>query len=43
VADEHDRHLTLVDGNGLKMVIARESIETGKPSDVSVMPEGLLN
>jgi putative membrane-bound dehydrogenase-like protein len=43
VVDENDRQLTLVDSNRQKMVIARESIEAVKPSNVSVMPEGLLD
>jgi putative membrane-bound dehydrogenase-like protein len=43
VVDDNDRQLTLVDSNRQKMVIARESIEDVKPSDVSVMPEGLLD
>jgi putative heme-binding domain-containing protein len=43
VVDENDRQLTLVDSNRQKMVIGRESIEDVKPSDVSVMPEALLD
>jgi putative membrane-bound dehydrogenase-like protein len=43
VVDENDRQLTVVDSNRQKMVIARESIEAVKPSDISVMPEGLLD
>ncbi len=43
VVDENDRQLTLVDSNRQKSVIARESVEAIKPSDVSVMPEGLLD
>ncbi len=43
VIDENDRQLTLVDSNRQKTVIARDSIEAIKASDVSVMPEGLLD
>ncbi|HKI17896.1 MAG TPA: PVC-type heme-binding CxxCH protein, partial [Isosphaeraceae bacterium] len=43
IVDENDRQLTLVDSNRQKTVIARDSIEGIKPSDVSVMPEGLLD
>jgi putative heme-binding domain-containing protein len=43
VVDENDRQLTLVDSNRQKTVIARDSIEEIKASDVSVMPEGLLD
>ncbi len=43
VIDENDRQLTLVDSNRQKTVIARDSIEGIKPSDVSVMPEGMLD
>jgi putative heme-binding domain-containing protein len=43
VVDENDRQLTLVDSNRQKTVIARDSIERIKPSDVSVMPEGMLD
>jgi putative membrane-bound dehydrogenase-like protein len=43
IVDENDRLLTLVDSNRQKTMIARESVEMVKPSDVSVMPEGLLD
>jgi putative heme-binding domain-containing protein len=43
VVDENDRQLTVVDSNRQKTVIGRESIEAIKPSEVSVMPEGLLD
>ena len=42
VVDENDRSLTLVDSNRQKTVIARDAIEDAKPSEVSLMPEGLL-
>jgi putative membrane-bound dehydrogenase-like protein len=43
VVDENDRSLTLVDGNRQKTVIARDAVEAVKPSEVSLMPEGLLD
>jgi len=43
VVDENDRQLTLIDSNRQKTVIARDAIEGIKPSEVSVMPEGLLD
>jgi putative heme-binding domain-containing protein len=42
VVDENDRSLTLVDGNRQKTVISRDAVEGVKPSEVSLMPEGLL-
>jgi putative membrane-bound dehydrogenase-like protein len=43
VIDENDRQLTLVDSSRQKSVIARETIEAVAPSQVSLMPEGLLD
>ena len=43
VVDENDRTLTLVDSNRQKTIIARDAVEEAKPSDVSLMPEGLLD
>jgi putative membrane-bound dehydrogenase-like protein len=43
IVDENERLLTLVDGNRQKVVIPRGSVEAVKPSDVSLMPEGLLD
>ena len=43
IVDETDRLLTLVDGNRQKIAVSRQSIEAIKPSDVSLMPEGLLD
>jgi putative membrane-bound dehydrogenase-like protein len=43
VVDENDRSLTLVDGNRQKTVISRDAVEGVKPSEVSLMPEGLLD
>jgi len=42
IVDENDRLLTLVDGNRQKTTIPRDSVEAVKPSEVSLMPEGLL-
>ena len=43
VVDENDRSLTLVDSNRQKTVIARDAVEAVKPSEVSLMPEGMLD
>ncbi len=43
VLDEDDRTLTLFDGNRQKTVIPRDTIEARRPSDVSLMPDGLLD
>jgi putative heme-binding domain-containing protein len=43
IVDENDRLITLVDSNRQKTSIPRESVEMVKPSDVSLMPEGLLD
>ena len=43
VVDENDRSLTLVDSNRQKTVIPREAVEEAKASEVSLMPEGLLD
>ena len=43
VVEEDDRTLTLVDGNRQKTVVPRDAVEQARPSDVSLMPEGLLD
>ncbi len=43
VVEENDRSLTLVDSNRQKTIIARDAVEDAKPSEVSLMPEGLLD
>ncbi len=43
IVEESDSALTLFDSNKEKTVIAREDIEEMKPSDVSIMPEGVLD
>ncbi len=43
VVEEDDRTLTLVDTNRQKTVIPRDAIEEARPSEVSLMPEGLLD
>ena len=43
VVDENDRVLTLVDSNRQKISVSRDMIEESKPSDLSLMPEGLLD
>ena len=43
IVDENDRVLTLIDGNRQKIAIPRDSLEMVKPSNVSLMPEGLLD
>ncbi len=43
VVEEDDRTLTLVDGNRQKTIIPRDAVEQARPSDVSLMPEGLLD
>ncbi len=43
VIEESDSALTLFDSNKQKTVIAREDIDELKPSDVSIMPEGVLD
>ena len=35
--------MTLVDGNRQKTVVSRDAVEEARPSDVSLMPEGLLD
>ncbi len=43
VIDENDQSLTLIDSNRQKTIVARDAVEDAKPSDVSLMPEGLLD
>jgi putative membrane-bound dehydrogenase-like protein len=43
IVEENDRSLTLLDSNRQKTVVPRESVEEVKPSDNSLMPEGLLD
>ncbi len=43
VVEENDRSLTLVNSNRQKTIIARDAVEDAKPSEVSLMPEGLLD
>ena len=43
VVEEDDRTLTLVDGNRQKTIVSRDAVEEARPSDVSLMPEGLLD
>jgi putative membrane-bound dehydrogenase-like protein len=43
IVDENDRQITLMDSSRQKTVIARDSVEAVKPSDVSLMPEGQLD
>jgi putative membrane-bound dehydrogenase-like protein len=43
VVEEDDRTLTLVDGNRQKTVVPRDGVEEARPSEVSLMPEGLLD
>jgi putative membrane-bound dehydrogenase-like protein len=43
VLDENDRTITLIDSKRQKIVIPVAEIEASKPSDVSLMPEGLLD
>jgi putative membrane-bound dehydrogenase-like protein len=43
IVDDNDRTLTLVDSNRQRMVLPRDQIEEVKRSDLSVMPEGLLD
>ena len=43
IVDENDRSLTLIDSNRQKSVIPRDAVEDVKPSDLSLMPEGLLD
>ncbi len=43
VVDEDDRTLTLLDASRQKTILPREAIEEARPSDVSLMPEGLLD
>jgi putative heme-binding domain-containing protein len=42
IVDENDRTLTLVGSDRQRSVIPRSQVEEVKPSDVSLMPEGLL-
>jgi putative membrane-bound dehydrogenase-like protein len=43
VVEDDDRTLTLVDSSRQKTVIPREAVEEARPSEVSLMPEGLLD
>jgi putative membrane-bound dehydrogenase-like protein len=43
VIDENDQSLTLVDSNRQKTVIPRDAVEAARLSDVSLMPEGMLD
>jgi putative membrane-bound dehydrogenase-like protein len=43
VVDEDDRTLTLFDSNRQKTVLPRDAVEEARPSEVSLMPEGLLD
>jgi putative heme-binding domain-containing protein len=43
VVDEDDRTLTLVDGSRQKTVVPRDAVDEARLSEVSVMPEGLLD
>jgi putative membrane-bound dehydrogenase-like protein len=43
IIEESDRLITLVDGTGQKTAITRDSVEAIRPSEVSLMPEGLLD
>jgi putative heme-binding domain-containing protein len=43
IVDDNDRSLTLVDSNRQKTVVVRDMVEDVKPSDHSLMPEGLLD
>ena len=43
VVEETDTTITLVDSNRQKTVLPRDQVEERKPSDVSLMPEGLLD
>jgi putative membrane-bound dehydrogenase-like protein len=43
VIAEDDRQLTVFDSNRQKTAIARDSVEAIKPSELSVMPDGLLD
>ncbi len=43
VVEEDDRTMTVVDGNRQKTVVSRDAVEEARPSEVSLMPEGLLD
>jgi putative membrane-bound dehydrogenase-like protein len=43
ILEENDRTITLVDSKRQKTVIPVSEIDASKPSDVSLMPEGLLD
>jgi putative heme-binding domain-containing protein len=43
VVDENERSMTLVGSDRQKVVLPRSQVEDVKPSDVSVMPDGLLD
>jgi putative heme-binding domain-containing protein len=43
VIDENDRTMTIVDSKRQKTTIPLTEIEASRPSDVSLMPEGLLD
>ena len=42
VVDDNDQTMTLVGSDRQKVVVPRSEVEEARPSDVSVMPEGLL-
>jgi putative membrane-bound dehydrogenase-like protein len=43
IIDENDKTLTLVDSKQQKLVVPRSEVEDRKPSDASLMPDGLLD
>ncbi len=43
VLDENDRTITLIDSKRQKTVIPVSEVEASRPSDISLMPEGLLD
>jgi putative membrane-bound dehydrogenase-like protein len=43
IVDENDQTLTLVSSNRQRTVVPRSQVDQIKPSDVSLMPEGLLD
>ena len=43
LADETESKLTLIDATGQRVEIPKEDIVERSPSDVSIMPEGLLD
>jgi putative heme-binding domain-containing protein len=42
VVDENDQSLTIINGDRQRTVLPRSQVDEIKPSDVSLMPEGLL-